>query len=351
MPGASIILLQTRWHDDDLAGRLLQKQEEGGDKWEIIDLPALADGGPDLLDRKKGEALWPEWFNEETLNQIKSTVGTREWSALYQQKPMEEDGAYFKLDWFTERYDHIEINNKLRAELSAIALQEGSSNRKSQYFSIYGASDFAVTNDAGDYSVHMVIGIDPEDNIYVLDLWRDRTEPDVWISSMADLILKWKPIQWGCAKGQIQRSVGPFMKKELHARKAYTDVVEYAEINQKDVRARSIQARASMGKVLLPQSAPWLDAFLYELTRFPAGKNDDQVDTLSMFGVMLDDLRPGRELKPLENMKVDLNPSTFKDAISLHRKRKKWGSGQRESIVVTPNSIDWDLMAQKGKLG
>lgn len=94
MPGGSIVLIQTRWHDDDLAGRLLMEAEEGGDQWDIVELPALA-RGEDPLGREKGEALWPEWYPEERLLQIKSVIGSRDWSALYQQEPQAEEGDSF----------------------------------------------------------------------------------------------------------------------------------------------------------------------------------------------------------------------------------------------------------------
>jgi len=346
MPGASIILLQTRWHDDDLAGRLLLEQDNGGDKWELIDLAALA-YPDDPLGREEGEALWPAWYPKETLEQIRRTVGPREWSALYQQKPMEEEGAYFKHGWFP-RYDPMDAIQKFKAERAMDSLSD-KGQRRSTHFAVYGASDFAVTADAGDYTVHLIIGVDPEDQIYILDVWRERTDPDVWIDVMADLINKWKPLQWGLAKGQIQRSVGPFMKKRLAERKAYCRVEEYSETHDKTIRARSIQARASMGKVLLPESAPWLDAFLYELTRFPAGKNDDQIDALSMFGMMMDDIQPGKSLTPLEESVLEMEPTTFGESIKLHRRIKRNG-GSRESIVVAPNSINWDKLAQEGKL-
>jgi len=345
MPGASIILLQTRWHDDDLAGRLLIEQDNGGDKWQLIDLPALAEKG-DKLEREAGEALWPAWYPKDTLEQIRRTIGPREWSALYQQKPIEDEGAYFKHGWFP-RYNPMEATQKFKAEKYLDSLSE-TAQRRSTHFAVYGASDFAVTADGGDYTVHLIIGIDPEDQIYVLDLWRDQTAPDVWIDIMADMIHRWKPLQWGCAKGQIQRSVGPFMKKRLAERKAYCHIEEYAEVGDKTIRARSIQARASMGKVLLPENADWLDAFLYELTRFPAGKNDDQIDALSMFGMMLDDLQPGRNLVPLEEPVLEMKPTTFGESMKLHRKIKRIGP-VRESIVIAPNSTNWDKLAQEGK--
>jgi hypothetical protein len=97
-PGGRIVLIQTRWHEDDLAGRLLADMAAGGDHWEVISLPALAESD-DPLGRTVGQPLWPEWEDSENLERKRRAVGARDWSALYQQRPAPEDGDYFKLEW------------------------------------------------------------------------------------------------------------------------------------------------------------------------------------------------------------------------------------------------------------
>ena len=92
MPGGAIIIIQTRWHEDDLAGRLLDSS------WDVLSLQALAEDD-DPLNRKVGEALWPAWYNREVLDRTRTVVGDREWSALYQQKPQADEGEYFKREW------------------------------------------------------------------------------------------------------------------------------------------------------------------------------------------------------------------------------------------------------------
>ncbi len=121
------MLIQTRWHDDDLAGRLLAEAGEGGDQWEVVELPALARDN-DPLGRMKGEALWPEWYPEDRLIQIKSVIGSRDWSALYQQEPQAEEGGFFLADWFKTVSEPPE---GLR---------------------IYGASDYATKDGEGDWT-------------------------------------------------------------------------------------------------------------------------------------------------------------------------------------------------------
>ena len=93
MPGGAVVVINTRWHDDDLSGKLLAEQDHGGDKWEVLSLPAIQ---PD------GTALWPEWYPLARLEQIRSVLPARDWNSLYQQNPIPDDGDYFRAGWFTD---------------------------------------------------------------------------------------------------------------------------------------------------------------------------------------------------------------------------------------------------------
>lgn len=277
MPGGAVVLIQTRWHDDDLAGRLIEAQRHGGDQWDILSMPAVDNGG---------KALWPEWYPIERLDQIKGVIGPRDWNSLYQQNPVPDTGDYFKRDWF--RY-YTEAPKHLR---------------------IYGASDYAVTEDGGDFTVHLVVGIDPNDNIYVLDMWRGQSDTEEWIEAWLDLCKKWEPLQWAEESGQIIKSVGPFIVKRQTETKVYTYRKQYTSAADKPTRARAIQARMSMGKVYFPFGQDMTATLERELLRFPAGKNDDQVDTLSLIGRMLNQMIVGEVPK-------DDGPSEFKDATNM----------------------------------
>lgn len=253
----AIVGVCTRWHEDDWAGRIEQAEIHGGEKWEVLDLPAI------LSD---GKALWAAKYPLDRLNKIRIAIGERDWSALYQQKPAPDEGLYFKREWF-RWYD--ELPKHLR---------------------FYGSSDYAVTADGGDYTVHGIAGVDPEDNIYIADVWRKQTESNVWIEVLCDLINQWKPLKWAEEQGQINKSLGPFIVKRMLERKVYCQREQFASATDKPTRARSFQARASMGKVYLPRNAPWLPDFMAELLAFDAGKHDDQVDMLSLIGRMLDEM-------------------------------------------------------------
>ncbi len=277
-PGGRIVLIMTRWHEDDLAGRLLEEQGKGGERWEVLSLPALAKAD-DALGRRLGEPLWPEWFRPEMFVEAQRDI--RNWSALYQQEPVPDSGDFFKADWL-RWYDKAPARDTLRT---------------------YGASDYAVTADGGDYTVHGVVGVDPQDDIYLLDWWREQAGPQEWIESLIDLMQDWKPLMWAEEKGQIDRSLGPYIDKRQRERKAYFYRRQYASTHDKPTRARSIQGRLSMGKVYFPVNAPWAAELVSELLRFPAGKHDDQVDVMSLFGRMLDDLVKGDRPKITEPMR------------------------------------------------
>jgi hypothetical protein len=186
-PGGRIVLIQTRWHEDDLAGRILAEMEAGGDQWDVISLPALAEED-DPLGRAFGEPLWPEWESLEELERKRRAVGPREWSALYQQRPAPEEGDYFNAAWL-KTCDKIPARDILR---------------------VYGASDYAVTADGGDFTCHVVVGVDPERRMYVLDLWRKQASSDAWIEAFCDLVTLWKPMMWAEEQGQIKAVLVPF---------------------------------------------------------------------------------------------------------------------------------------------
>lgn len=259
-PGGSIVLINHRMHENDLTGSLLEQQALGGDEWEVVELPAVSD---------EGEALWPAAYPIETLRQIQRNTMPRYWSALYQQKPAPDEGDYFKRDWFKWYQE------------------------KPKHLRTYGASDYAVTAKGGDYTVHVVAGVDPDDNLYVLDVWRSQAESHVWVEEFINLIAQHKPMNWFEEQGQIIKSLGPFIDKRMRERKVYCRREQVTSVADKPTRCRSFQARAAMGKVYLPMNAHWAADLLTECLNFPVGKHDDQVDALGLVGRMLDQMVPG----------------------------------------------------------
>ena len=328
MPEASIVVIQTRWHDEDLAGQLLSEMEsETGDAWEVVDLPALAYDN-DVLGRQEGEALWPEWYPKDALEETKRVLsaseGPRSWSALYQQRPITEEGAYFKADWL-KYYDPRDLNSRYSPHSSR------------PYLHVYGASDYAVSDSTGDYTVHIVGGVDPNDDLYILDVWKGQVTSDVWIDEVIALMQRYKPLQWAEESGQINKSVGPFLSKRMSELRVYCRREQYSSARDKPTRARSIQARMSMGKVYIPSGAEWVDEFVYELSRFPVSGHDDQIDALSLLGRILDQMSPG--LPPAEEGRTHLVPTTYGDLWNQNRMRIR----NRGAVVIEPTRIAPEL--------
>lgn len=254
-PGARQIVVMTRWHEDDLGGRILERER---DRWKVIEI-AMEAMPNDPLGRKVGERLWPEWFTDEMVAVAKLDV--RAWNALYQQQPASEDGDYFKREWLENEYD---------------TLPEGL-NR-------YGASDYAVTEGGGDYTEHGVFGVNQAGDIFITDWWYGQTASDEWIDRKCDLILKHEPSCWFGEAGPIRKAVEPFMKRRMLERNAPCRIEWLASISDKPTSSRSFQALCSMGKVYWPKYAPWKSHVQGHLLRFPAGKNDDAVDVCGLFG-------------------------------------------------------------------
>jgi predicted phage terminase large subunit-like protein len=250
MPGGAIVLIQTRWHEDDLAGRLLE-QERG--QWDVLELPAL---------HPERGALWPEWYDEAALLRIKDTIGPREWSALYQQQPQPDEGTFFQRDWFSH-YDKLPDCR------------------------FYGSSDYAVTDGGGDYTVHTVWGIDAKGDIYRAAQWRGQTASDEWIEQKLDLIAKWKPLCWFGEGGVIQKAVEPMLRRRMRERNVHCRLEWFSSVHDKPTRARSFQAMAATGRVHFERGAD-----LSEFLVFPAGKHDDEVDTASLIGRAIDQAHP-----------------------------------------------------------
>lgn len=267
MPGGRIVIIQTRWHEDDLAGWL--QTEHGHEGWVTLDLPAIDDDG---------NALWPEQYPIEALEQIRRALPPRDWSALYQQRPSPDSGDYFKKEWLHE-YETAPP----RAQML-----------------IYGGSDYAVTADGGDYTVHVVVGLDPEGRMYLLDLWRGQSSSDVWVDAFCDLVLKWKPVGWAEETGQIKSGVGPFLVRRMMDRQAYVAKETFATRGDKAIRAQSIRGRMALNGLYIPKDAEWKSSLISEMMSFPVGVHDDQVDALGLVGQLIDKMSFGNKAKEIK---------------------------------------------------
>ena len=266
-PGGGILVILTRWHDDDLAGRLLKQAEDGADQWEVIRYPAIAEIDENF--RKQGESLHPERYNVDALEQIRKAIGPRDWSALYQQNPVSDEGDYFSRDMI-RYYEYDEIDT---AELN-----------------YYCAWDLAIgQRDRNDYSVGIVVGIDEYDHLYVVDVVRGKYDGFELVEQILDLYETWRPGIVGIERGHIEMALGPFLQKRTRERglsEAYFKDLKVGR-RDKEARARAIQGRMQQGMVYFPKDAVWTGTMVAELLRFPNGAHDDQVDALAWIGLMM----------------------------------------------------------------
>jgi predicted phage terminase large subunit-like protein len=264
-----IVLIMTRWHENDLAGYLLRTEPHA---WEVLSLPALAEAN-DPLGRQPGEALWPEKYSADYLNEIRygavdPETGQRKggttaywFNAMYQQRPTEEEGGKFKRHWW-QRYTLGELPGKPSAGFNAI--------------------DTAGydTKTTGDYAViHSACRLGP--NIYSTNLQRGHWEfPElVQRAKNAHAENGWpvliEDVPWSKPLQQSLRAAG-------------LPVIPFAPGgHNKEARADAIAPTVEAARWYLPLGAGWVDDLIEECAAFPHGAHDDQVDTVSMLGFRL----------------------------------------------------------------
>lgn len=267
-PGGGVLVIQTWWHDDDLAGRLQKEMAEDpeADQFIVVKYPAIAEEDEEY--RLEGEALHPERYDLPALLKIKRTLGANYWSALYQQAPISEEGAFFSPSMFQHPADPPVVNDLL----------------------IYQAWDFAISEEQvsnGDWTVGVTLGVDYEDNAHVLEMVRMKTNDTAKIEdAIIDMYNNYKSVSgFGVEDGQIWRTLKKGLKKRMADRHVYIPLDEKENVlkavKSKMARARPLQARMQNRKVLFPRGKEWLDTMQREMLRFPAGAHDDIVDAMA----------------------------------------------------------------------
>jgi len=261
-----VVSHNTRWHEDDLVGRLTDPNNPyynpaEAKNWKIINIPALAEQN-DILGRKPGEPLWPQRFGKAHLESIRNRnpVG---FSALYQQRPSPDDGDYFKAAMIRTYLPH-ELPDRLR---------------------LYVGSDHAVDKkQRNDENVILTVGIDEHDVMWVVDCWWKRSKTDETVDEMLATMKRWRPITWWSGKDHITKSIGPFLTARMRKEKVYISIVELSDSKDKEQKAQAIQGRMAMGMVRFPKTAWWYEKARDQLLKFPNGSLDDFVDALANIG-------------------------------------------------------------------
>jgi predicted phage terminase large subunit-like protein len=268
-----IVIIQTRWHEDDLIGRLTDPtnpcySDGEARKWRVIDMPAIAREN-DVLGRQPGEALWPERFDRDYLDSLRET-DIRGFQALYQGRPTPEEGSFFK-----------------SASMRTYARMRDMPGKDRLRY--YAASDHAVSLEQGrDKTCLVVIGVDDRDDIWVQpDIFWQQADTQTVVENMVLMMDKYQPLFWWAEKGHISKSIGPFLRKRMLEKRVFVSIDELLPVGDKQTRAQSMQARMTMGKVIFPGFVRWWAEAHDQMLKFPQGAHDDFVDTLSLFGLGL----------------------------------------------------------------
>jgi len=262
-PGGSVVLVMTRWHEDDLGGRLMNKSN-----WDTLIFPAIANE-KDILNRSKEEALWPERYSRKDLLEKKERIGQYWFAGLYQQEPAPNDGGLFKREqfqYFNLQNDMIIINGKFNGKLNEI----------------YFTCDLAIsTSDKADYTVIAIFTTDELNRLILIDLFRDKIELTKHKHIIEKLYRKYRPALIGVESVQYQASLF-YQLSDLGL-----PVVKLIPKKDKFSRALPLSALAEGGKILINRNINIASDIEKELVNFPNGKHDDIVDALSYAVEML----------------------------------------------------------------
>ena len=340
--GTAIVVVHTRWNQDDLIGRLCDPNHperkglyKGLEKrWKYFNLPAVVED-PDLakalgltlekpsesitdpLDReavieqfgdKPISSLWPGRKSLPLLAEAKQS-DPYTFNSLYMGSPAPDDGDYFTKDNLVE-YEPGEMPENLR---------------------VYGASDHAVSSkQRRDYSVIGCFGVDEQDHIWIFPdvVWK-RMQTDQTVEELLMQFKLHRPQLWWMEDELISKSFGPFLRKRMAEEKVYTTALEPIRPSKdKETRARSVQGRTVQRRIHFPKAAPWWPAARSQLLTFPHGANDDFVDWLSLIGLGLTTqvkafAHVERE-RPASNSIGALLRNARKRAENLARKNAAW---------------------------
>ncbi len=269
-PGAGVIEIQTRWHEDDLAGRLLTHaaHNKQADQFHLIDYPAIA--LEDEEQRKKGEPLHPERYSLEELLAIKASMLPRDWNALYQQRPSPEDGDMFKRAHiqtyeYRERPPLEEMHNYVTCDLAI------SDRTQADYTCIWGG------------------GLDSNGIIWFShEFTNARIGADDICSTLLDRATACNAMAIIIEGGAIQRAIQPTLKRMMMERGRFFKIIAPVPIQDKILRARPLQARMEQGRVRFP-NAPFMETdVIPQMLKFPNAKHDDIVDSASWFAYAIE---------------------------------------------------------------
>jgi predicted phage terminase large subunit-like protein len=294
-PGGRIVLIQTRWHADDLAGSILPEDYDGesgpvqcrdGQVWEVLRIPAEADRADDPLGRKIGEMLWPEWFGPDHWTPFRAVART--WAALFQQNPTPGEGTYFYKAWFNG--GEVEIPG---SGVSTFERRRYRPGTQPKHLRKYITSDHAPTDgEDSDPNVARVWGMDAKGDLWLLDGFNAVQKMDKTADAIIGLIKAHEPFAWFPEGDNNFKAAEPFIVAQMRARQAKTRIEPISPHGaDKPTKAQSFQGMCAMQMVWIPEG-PMGDAIIEEYARFPAGAHDEEIDCGAIMGLAISMAHP-----------------------------------------------------------
>ena len=246
-PGGQMILIMTRWHEDDLAGRILASED--ATNWHVVSLPAIAESD-DMLGREIGDALCSDRYDLEALNSIKTAIGSRAFAALYQQRPIEQEGGMFKRSWF-KFVDAAPGGRTVRYWDKGATAGGGDPT-----------SGVKMSENNGRYFVENVIsgqwGTNERDDVMLQAAHMDGHSVVLWIEQ---------------EPGSSGKDAFTYLAQKFSGYALHPDKVT----GSKEIRVEPYAAQCEAGNVYLVRGS-WNAAYIDQLCSFPNGAHDDMVD-------------------------------------------------------------------------
>lgn len=308
IPGGAEIIVQTRWSENDLSGKILPEDYDGqsglihcrdGRDWYVVCLPAQCERNDDPLGRKPGEYLWPEWFTDDHFDGFKKQART--WSALFQQRPQPPSGTFFQREWF----------HRYRVGQHPESLFH------------YMTSDHAPGGeDHNDFNCFRMWGIDAAGDIWLRDGFRAQETVDKSMDKALPLIQQYRPFCWFPEDDNNWKAVSGFVARQMIEKKIYCRIEAVSPHGKdKQTKAQPFQAMASMGRVHIPEGIVG-DDVIAQYLKFPTGANDDEVDAASIIGRVIDEAHPA-VVKAEEPRPKTLAQEDFDVVLGVKRGRAK----------------------------
>ncbi len=286
LPGAWLIMILTRWNEQDLAGSVLPEDYDGrsgmvkgrdGHDWEVLNIQAKCERADDPLGRKIGEYLWPEWFPERHWHQFEHASGpeaARTWSSLCQQRPTPQGSG----------------------RLDEKAIDYYKPGTQPPILACVGAGDYAVTAGKNDFTELGVFGMDTKGDLWELDWWNEQCDTGKSTEQTLDMVSRWRASMWFNEGGVIDKAMGPLVNMRMRERQVFTDRRALPSMHDKLAKCQAFIARCNAGTVHFRDNAN-SRRVVAQIASLPAGRFDDAADVCGLIGRALDQFPIVREYK------------------------------------------------------